>query len=189
MLPQILKRIAIGVGLATLVVIAVGFALPRTYTVTRSVTIDADPARIHGFVGDLERWPDWTTWIQEDPTIEIAYGDNTTGVGAHQSWKGKSGSGELTFTRSDPATGIAYDMGFDGGKYVARCEMNYRPVGDRTEVEWTMTGDHGLNVLERYMGLMMDAVIGPMFEDGLDRLKVAAERPSAPSPSDPESAG
>jgi hypothetical protein len=47
-----------------------------------------------------------------------------------------------------------------------------------------MTGDNGLNVLERYLGLMMDAVVGPVFESGLDRLKVAAERPAAPGPAD-----
>jgi len=51
MLAQILKRIAIGVGLATLLVIAVGFVLPRTYTVERSVTIAAEPGHIHRFVG------------------------------------------------------------------------------------------------------------------------------------------
>jgi hypothetical protein len=177
MLVQILKRVAIGVGLATLLVIVVGLLLPRTYKVERRVTIAAEPARIHALVGDLERWPEWSSWIQEDPTIEIDLGPTTAGVGAHQSWQGQSGSGELTFTRSDPARGIAYDMAFDQGDYLAKGEIGYRSTGGSTEVVWTMSGDAGLNILGRYLGLMMDAMVGPMFESGLDHLKVAAERP------------
>ena len=42
----------------------------------------------------------------------------------------------------------------------------------------TDTGDAGWNVLDRYMGVMMDGLVGPMLEDGLDRLKVASERPA-----------
>ena len=40
-------------GLATLLVVVIGFMLPATYTVTRAVTINAAPDRIHTFVGDL----------------------------------------------------------------------------------------------------------------------------------------
>jgi len=175
MMSQIMKRIGIGVGLATLLVIAIGFMLPSTYTITRSVVIKADTARVHTLVGDLERWPEWTTWLQDDPTIVVTLGATTAGMGASQTWVGDSGSGELTFTRCDPAWGIAYDMGFDQGKYFAECDMTYHPKDGGTEVVWRMTGDNGLNVLQRYMGLVMDAMVGPMFEDGLNRLKLAAE--------------
>ena len=29
--------------------------------------------------------------------------------------------------------------------------------------------------MERYLGLLMDTLLGPMFEDGLERLKLVAE--------------
>jgi hypothetical protein len=169
------------VGLATLLVIAVGFALPRTFTVTRSTTIAAEPERIHALVGDLERWTEWTTWLVEDPTAVVTIGDVSAGVGASQSWTGRSGSDELTITRSDPDWGVAYDIAFDGGRFPASCEMRYLPADGGTLVTWSMSGDNGMNLMNRYMGLMMDAVIGPMFEDGLDRLKVAAQRPAEPA--------
>lgn len=171
----ILKRIGIGIGLATLLVIVVGFMLPATYTVSRAVIINADPAHIHAFVGDLEQWPAWTPWIKADPTIEVTIGDNTSGVGAHQSWTGDSGGGELTFTRSDPARGIGYDMSFDGGKYRSQGTLEYNQAGSATEVTWVMQGDNGNNPFSRYFGLMMDPMVGPMFEDGLNRLKLVAE--------------
>jgi hypothetical protein len=176
----ILKRIGIGVGLATVVVIAVGFLLPRQYEVTRTVAIKAPTAAIHPLVDDLERWPEWTPWAKSDPTIRITYGPVTAGVGAHQSWTGDSGGGELTLTRSDPDWGIAYDMSFQEGKYPSVSTMTYRAAdGGGTEVAWTMTGDTGVNPFGRFFGLMMDPMVGPMFEDGLNRLKLLAEKEAA----------
>lgn len=171
----ILRRVGIGIGLATLLVIVIGFMLPATYTVTRAVTINAAPDRIHTFVGDLEKWDDWTPWVKADPTIVVTIGDKATGVGAHQSWTGESGGGELTFTRTDPTWGIAYDMSFDEGKYRSQSTMEYKNAGGATEVVWIMTGDNGKNPFSRYFGLMMDPMVGPMFEDGLNRLKLVAE--------------
>lgn len=177
----ILKRIGIGIALATILVIAVGFALPSSYTISRTVTISASPTRIHALAGDLKKWPDWTPWAKADPSIVIKYGDLTEGVGAHQSWTGNSGGGELTFTRSDPAWGVAYDMNMDDGKYLSKSTLEYKNAGSATEVIWTMHGENGNNPLNRYFGLMMDPMVGPMFEDGLNRLKLEAERDTVPA--------
>ena len=38
-----------------------------------------------------------------------------------------------------------------------------------------MQGEHGWNLLERYAGLLTDALLGPMFDEGLARLKLVAE--------------
>ena len=114
----ILKRIGIGVGAATLLVVAVGFLMPRTYTVERSLVIDASPDRIATEVAGLDE------------------------------------------------------------KILAECEVRYADSSGGTRVTWTLNGDAGLNVLDRYMGVMMDDLAGPMLEDGLDRLKVASERPA-----------
>ena len=176
MVLPILKRIGIGVGAATLLVVAVGLFLPRTWTVGRTVTIDAPTARVHALCDDLEQWPAWTPWFRADPELEITMGAVTRGVGAHQSWRGKDGAGELTFTASDPERGIAYDIAFIDRNTRAVCTMAYAPAANgATEVTWTMTGDSGWNVMERYLGLLMDPLLGPMFEDGLERLKLVAE--------------
>ncbi len=172
----ILKRIGLGVGLATLVVIAVGFLLPSEYSVSRTVTIQASPDHIHNFVGDLEQWAEWTPWVKADPTIKVIFGDKTSGVGAHQSWTGDSGGGSLTFTRTDPGWGVGYDMTLDGGKHPSQSTMQYKAMGDSTEVLWVMTGDNGINPFNRVFGLMMDPMVGPMFEEGLNRLKLIAEK-------------
>ena len=175
---KLLKVIALVVLAAVVLAIGVGFALPSEYLVERSIVVNADRERIHALVGDLNRWPEWAPWQEADTTIRITYGDTTRGVGAHQSWRGDSGSGELTVTSSSPESGIEYDLSFDGGAWLSVAALKYQPEGDATRVTWSMWGDAGGNLIGRYFGVMMDYMVGPMFEGGLDKLKARAERGS-----------
>ena len=173
----ILKRIGIGFVAATVIVFAIGFLLPRTFTISRSVVIKATPEKIHRYTGNLENWPQWTPWFKADPAVKVAYGSMTTGVGATQEWDGDSGDGILEFTRSDPTWGVEYDMVLDGGSFPSVCRIRYHDTGDgNTEVTWEMTGDNGYNILGRFMGLMMGPMVGPMYEEGLARLKLVTEK-------------
>ena len=169
------KRTLIGLVVLAVLAVGVGFLLPSSYTVERSVVIDAEPARVHALVDDLRRWPEWEPWRESDPSIVVTLGTATQGVGAHQSWTGSMGGGELTFTASSPERGVEYDMSFDEGKWRSVAAVRYEPEGGGTRVVWTMSGDMGMNPLDRYFALLMDAMTGPMFERGLEKLKAAAE--------------
>jgi len=175
--PAMFKKILIAFAVLLAVFVAVGAALGDDYKVSQSITVNADTARVHELCGELKNWPEWAPWQKQDPTIQITYGEKTTGVGAHQSWTGESGSGELTLTRCDPQTGIAYDMEFIEGetRMPAKCAMNYKPAAGAVEVEWTMEGKMELPVIGGYTALFADELIGPMFMDGLTRLKSVAE--------------
>ena len=172
---KVLKIIAITIALLVLVAVAVGFFLPTEYSVSRSVRIAASPEKVHELVGDLKRWDDWTPFKADDPTVVVTLGDKTAGVGAHQSWTGDSGNGELTFTASDPKTGVEYDMSMNDGAYKCKGIVRYVPQGDSTEVSWSMSGDMDTPVIGGYFVLIMDAAVGPMFQKGLDKLKLVAE--------------
>lgn len=162
-------------GLLVAAVVAVGFALPSRFAVERAVVIEASPAAIHALVGDLRRWPEWSPWEEADSTIDITIGERAAGVGAHQSWTGESGSGELTVTASSPATGIDYDLVFDE-TWRNTATVRYEPLASGTRVVWTMRGDAGSNIVGRYFGVMMDGLVGPMFERGLEKLRERVER-------------
>lgn len=172
-----LKKILIAVAIALAVFLALGAALGQDYSVSRTVAVKAELARVHELCGELKNWPEWAPWQKQDPTIQTTFGEKTTGVGAHQSWTGESGDGELTFTRCDPQTGIAYDMNFIDGetKMPAKSAMNYKPVEGGVEVEWTMEGSMNMPVVGGYFALLADKMIGPMFDDGLAKLKSVAE--------------
>ncbi len=173
-----LKKIVIGVLVFLAIFVALGYALGSHFRVERRVTIKSDVARVHEYCGELKNWPAWSPWEEADPTIVTTLGEKTTGVGAHQSWTGKDGAGELTFTRCDPEVGIAYDMVFiDGERRSPSVSlMNYKPVVGGVEVAWILEGDLDLPVIGPYMALFFDSLVGPSFERGLDKLKVVCEK-------------
>ncbi len=167
------KWIAVSLGALLIVFVAVGMVLPSSYSLERSLTIDAAPETIHRLVGDLRQWPAWTPWIEADPTIQTTYGPTTTGVGASQTWTGKDGLGELTLTSSDPQTGVEYDIVFDE-RFMATGVLHYEATPNGTLVVWSMKGEMD-NFISRYMGLLMNALVGPDLESGLGKLKAVVE--------------
>jgi hypothetical protein len=176
---KILKTIFSIIIVLIVVVVVLGLFLPTSYTVERSIVINASPSQIHKYVGDLNNWNTWEPWREEDPTIVIMHGEKTKGVGASQSWVGECGDGALTFTKDSPTEGIAYDLVFDDGTYVSQSAMTYDPLEDEeTKVTWTMSGDMGTPVIGGYFAIIMDAMVGRTFDKGLSNLKSIVENQS-----------
>ena len=48
------KKILMGLVLVVVLFVIGGFVLPTDYALAREITIDAPPAKVHEFVGDLE---------------------------------------------------------------------------------------------------------------------------------------
>lgn len=171
-----LKNLVSAVIIILILILVVGLFLPTSYTVQRYIVIDAPPEEVHEYVGDLKKWDEWTPWKEDDPTIVVTHGDKTSGVGASQSWVGESGDGALTITKDAPEKGIEYDLVFDGGTYVCESAMNYDALQDGgTKVTWVMDGDMGTPVIGGYFAIMMDSMVGEMFDRGLSNLKAKVE--------------
>lgn len=174
-----MKKLVFGLVALLIVLLLVGLVLPTDYTVSRSVVITADVAKVHGFVGDLKRWEEWTPWKDNDPSLVVTYGATTTGIGASQSWKGEDGDGELTLVGVDPGSGVEYSMAFviDGTRMPASGAISYRAVAGGTEVTWSMKGDaKGMGIASGWFATLSNTMVGPLFEQGLAKLKAAVEK-------------
>lgn len=172
---KLAKRILMALILLVTVLAVVGLFLPTRYTVSRSIAIAADRERIHEHVGDLEKWDTWTPWREADPSLVIALGGQTRGVGASQSWSGRDSTGVLTLTMSSPQQGIEYDLFFDGGDFQSVATIRYESLGDGTTVTWTMDGRMDAPLIGGYLAAAMDVWAGPMLARGLEKLKAVAE--------------
>jgi hypothetical protein len=175
-----LKKLILTVVILAVVLVVTGFLLRTEFKVARKVIIQADVAKVHELVGELRNWPKWTPWQEDDPTIVTTLGATTTGVGASQTWTGKGGNGELTFTKCDPATGITFDMNFINGdtRVPSKCWVSYAPASSGVEVEWGIEGDFApMLVIGGYLGTFADSLMGPKFDKGLNTLKLQCEAP------------
>ena len=71
---------------------------------------------------------------------------------------------------------MKYDLLFNGGEYECMGSMTYEALSDaKTEATWAMAGDMGKSVTGGYFALLMDSMVGNMFDKGLSNLKRIVE--------------
>lgn len=154
----------------------VGMFLSKGYKVERRIHINADQAKVHELVSNLDHWENWGPWSKNNPEVLVERGAISSGVGASQSWSGQTGEGHLVFTRSDPQKGIGYDLHFNDGAGKCLVVMAYNKMDtDTVEVVWNFTGEVDMPIVGVYFAQMMDGLLGPMLEENLASLKELAE--------------
>ena len=154
----------------------------QTYTVERSASMEAAPERVYAQIADFHNWTQWSPWEDVDPDLKRTYSGAVTGQGATYAWSGnrKAGRGRMQITDATKPSTVHIDLVFEK-PFKARNDTVFTivPEGSGSRVTWSMTGKRTL--VTKVMGVFksMDAFLGPDFEKGLARLKVAAERPAA----------
>jgi uncharacterized protein YndB with AHSA1/START domain len=152
-----------------------------TYTVERSVTIDAPPERIYHQIADFRSWVNWSPWEGLDPELKRTYSGAESGTGAVYAWSGnrKAGQGRMEITDATEPSRVQIDLAFEK-PWKARNETVFtiRPEGSGSRVTWRMTGKKTL--MTKVMGVFksMEQLLAPDFERGLARLKETAESPA-----------
>jgi hypothetical protein len=148
-----------------------------SFEVTRSMTVDAAPEKVHALVNDFREWQKWSPWEDLDPALVRTYAGAERGVGATYAWKGnrKAGQGSMEITGSAPEridVAVTFLRPFKATNDV---RFALEPASTGTAVTWTMSGEQkGLAALFGKF-VSMDKLVGKDFEKGLARLKTAAE--------------
>lgn len=172
-------KIILLVIVAVLVVFAIVVALqPSNFRIVRSIVIDAPPAAAFAQVEDFRRWTAWSPYEKLDPNLQRSYRGLAVGEGAVYDWVGdkNAGEGRATILESQPGERVRIELAFRKPFQATNfAEFVFRPVGDQTEVTWSMSGER--NFMFKAVGLFMsmDKIVGAQFEDGLRQLKALAE--------------
>ncbi len=156
--------------------VAVGYLLPKETSVECSIRIKASPVTVFGLLNDLEKQQLWSIWKQNDPTMEVTYGDKRQGEGARYTWKGRhSGSGAITITRSEYEKRV--DTFVDLGKQgTGRGYYSIKADNGSVLVTHGFSMFSGKNIFDRYYGLSMRFVLRRFFNQELATLKSVAEK-------------
>ncbi len=148
-----------------------------TFEVTRSATVQADPASLHALINDFHEWTKWSPWEDVDPDLQRTYSGADSGVGAKYAWSGnrKAGQGSMKITSSTPEQ-IGVELKFlKPFKASNDVTFTLSPNGNGTEVTWRMSGEQkGVAAIFGKI-VSMDKLVGKDFEKGLARLKANAE--------------
>ena len=180
------QKILYCIGALLLLVVAIGVFLPATIIVERGSTIDAPRASVFALLNDYRQVKEWSPWMDTDPNALYTLSGPPRGEGATMTWDGQIiGQGGQVITESTPYERIVNQLDLGGGSS-ATGTFDLRQIDNKTEVIWRFKREFGLNLAGRYFGQLLDGIIGPDYEEGLQNLKTMAERLPAADFSDIE---
>ncbi len=174
---KVLKRFLFLLLGLVCVLLVISLFLPSKVHVERTLAMNAPPEKVFDQINTLKNWEKWSPWHKLDPNMKLEYAGPPSGMGAKYSWESKQrnvGNGSLTITESVPHTSIQSAMEFQG-QGQATGTFKLEKIPEATQVTWSMEMDVGKNPIGRFFGLMMDKMVGPDFERGLNNLKSLCE--------------
>jgi len=172
------RNILIVLALAIAGLLVFAATRPDTFTLRRSLLIQAPPDKLHALINNMRAFNTWNPYDKKDPAMQGSYSGPAAGPGARYAFKGNKdvGEGSLEITDSAPGqVGMRLDM---SAPMEAHNQITFTlvPRGQGTEVTWAMEG--ACPFIAKLMGVFinMDAMIGRDFEAGLASLQQIAER-------------
>jgi len=175
-------RLAFRVLLILLVLlIGIGLLLPSAATVERSIVIEAPPAAVFPHLDSMRAFHAWSPWSDIDPDTHYAFPGPAQGVGSRMTWQSgdaQVGHGSQEIIVSEPDRRVETRLVF-GDKGEGTATFILEPENGATRVRWQFATRFGWDLVGRYVGLMLDSMIGAAYDKGLRRLKATVEQPPA----------
>jgi len=145
------------------------------YHISRSIHIEAIPAKVKSLLEDFSKWSSWSPWTVLEPTQKGSVTGEKGSVGHSMTWDGDIiGAGTMTisevkdnFWKHD----IAFTKPFKS-KAVATMAVSEEKGG--TKVTWTM--DSSMPFFLFFMIPSIKMMVGMDYDRGLTMLKAMAEQ-------------
>jgi len=177
-----------GILLALVVVlIVIGFLLPTTITVERARVVDHPREVVFEVLGDLRHFTQWAPWFGRQSEMSWRLEGPVQGVGAALVWNETPDSEASRLGIVGIESPKRIDMKLELGGNEADSWFLVAPVPDGHEVRWGMRIDFGaLDLVGRYVGLMLPGLVGSDYREGLERLDEYLSRSPGRVPELPE---
>lgn len=167
--------------------VVVGYAMPGTGHVERSLVVGKDFRQVYDVMDNLRRFPDYSTLSSDDPNIKYTLSGPAYGPGATLSWTSnddKVGDGKLTivsatpdFSKINPAVNHAQivwnlDNDWYGTHKRFTIDLERRGnTGKLTRITWSYDVSYGLNLFGRYSRLYIHGAPDTMIQYSLANLQ------------------
>ncbi|WP_443939784.1 SRPBCC family protein [Pedobacter sp. MW01-1-1] len=173
-------KILLGIIVALAVIIIIGsFFMPNTYSVSRSISINAPDSVVYQNIGDFNQFTKWDAWTKMEPSAKMTNTGTPMQPNHTHAWEGeKMGSGQMKIIKVEPYKEIDIELKFiKPFESIADTKFTIEPEPSGSKVTWTMSGKN--NMISKWMCLFMggmDGMIGKDFESGLQGLKELSEK-------------
>jgi uncharacterized protein YndB with AHSA1/START domain len=153
------------------VLVVVGFLLPASAIVERDRNFEQPPEVLFEVLSDLRHFTRWTPWLDGDDPDAFRLEGPPSGVGATLVWRQatEAGASRMWITAIEPGRRIDFDLEF--GENEAQGWFIIEPDGLDQQVRWGLTMRFGaLDLVGRYVGLMLPGLVGREYDRGLEQL-------------------
>lgn len=174
-----LKTVGLLLIVGVVLVLVLAARKPNSYTVKRTVRIDAPPEKVFPYLEDPKKTLEWSPWEKKDPMLKKTFSGAEKGKGAVYAWEGNRevGSGSLEITESVPPKSVVMTLRFlKPMKDEATARYDVAPVAGGSEVTWSIAGESNFVSKVMCVFMDMDKMIGGEFQKGLDSLKAVVEK-------------
>ena len=173
MLIKLLKILIKGVLLLLLVLVLTGLILPQSYSVNKTIEINANIEVVKPLVTDFSQWQKWSPWEKVDSSIRFSLGEPSSGLGAHQSWKGKWGYGEMIIT-SVSQNKISFNILLNT-EHIIRGTFNFSEQNGIVTLVCNIEGQTTTPLISGYTAILSEYVLRNTVSLGLNNLKTVAQ--------------
>ncbi len=180
-------KIAIGILLVILGTYLVGYFLPQSYQVSRSIVIAAPKAEVHATLQDVTTWKDWSAFVpfgDSAADVRSRFEGPQAGVGAIWIWGRNLADKPARFEvmASDVNWGIAYKLNLDGGRVISDGEILLQDTSSGGTTVTFVNGGKLPTPWRRYFYFIAEKAVGPALSQSLDGLKARLDPKAAPAP-------
>ena len=170
-----MQKVLYGVGVLVALLLLGGFALPSKSRFVVSANIDAPRATVFALVNDMRRARLWSPITESDPNARVIFSGPDRGIGSTLSWDGSiAGSGTQRISDSRPFEFVETIINANEPSQ-SRTWFELNEQSGVTQVKWGFEHDYGLNVIGRYLGLIVTGFIRQDYERGIASLQALAE--------------
>jgi uncharacterized protein YndB with AHSA1/START domain len=164
-----------------IVLVLIGFMLPASVVIERDRSFDRPPELLFEVLSDLRHFTRWSPWLDGEDEGRFRLEGPASGVDATVVWRegSEAATSRMRITALEPPRRIDFDLEF--GDNDAEGWFLIEPDGQSDSgaqrVRWGLAMQFGaLDLVGRYVGLMLPGLIGGEYERGLEQLADYLER-------------
>lgn len=171
---KLLKWLLILIVSAVGAFLVVGFMLPDTVRLERSIVLQSKPATVYAVLNGFRHFNKWSPWAELDPNTQYTVEGPITGVGAKQSWSSQDpsvGAGSQEIIEVAPNQLVKTKLVFSDFDTDNKASFIIAPEGEGSRLSWVYESNFKGQIVARYFGLLLDDMLGPDYEKGLLKLQ------------------
>jgi len=170
---KLFKKLGLIILAIIVLLILVGFFLPKNYKVKETIEINRSPEIVYFHSMNFKERKKWDPWLEKDPDAKSIIKMTQSGVGTTLQWEGeKIGAGKITVQKVVVNEQIFSKLQFFMNDTTeARVEWNFKPFEEnKTQVTWEVSGELQ-GIIEKWTGVFIRGNLTNSLDKGLQNFK------------------